>query len=124
VPRAWKPLDVTTLDEVSLLAPLDIVSARGRAKRLFDFEYIWEVYKPVQQRRWGYYNLPVLYGDDLVARIDPRLERETGTLRILGFWPEPDAPVGASDFARALEAGLMRFARMLGADQVKWECRY
>ncbi len=47
VPKPWKTKGPTTLDEVSLLAPLDIVSARGRANKLFDFEYLWEVYKPV-----------------------------------------------------------------------------
>ena len=53
VPPAWQPLDTTTDQEVVFLAPLDIVSARGRANELFDFEYVWEVYKPAAQRRWG-----------------------------------------------------------------------
>jgi len=66
IPPAWKPLGPTTLDEVTFLAPLEIVSARGRAKQVFGFDYVWEVYKPVEQRRWGYYVLPILYGDDLV----------------------------------------------------------
>jgi uncharacterized protein YcaQ len=69
VPKGWNPKDTTTLDEVTFLSPLDIVSARGRAKKLFDFEYKWEVYTPVEKRRWGYYVLPVLYGDDLVKRL-------------------------------------------------------
>jgi hypothetical protein len=117
VPRAWKPLRTTTEEEVTLLAPLEIVSARGRAKVVFDFEYLWEVYKPVHLRRWGYYTLPILYGDDLVARLDPKLDRRTGTLYILGFWLEDDAPKDES-FASALANGLTRFAKMAGAKKV------
>jgi hypothetical protein len=114
IPKSWKPLDTTTQEEVTFLAPLEMVSARGRAKQVFDFEYIWEVYKPAHQRRWGYYTLPILYGDDLVARLDPKLDRATGTLHILGFWLEDDAPKDEA-FADALALGLIRFARLAGA---------
>jgi len=79
IPQEWQPLETTSLEEAVPLAPLDIVSARGRAKWLFDFDYIWEVYKPAHLRRWGYYTLPILYGDRLVARIDARLERPAQT---------------------------------------------
>ena len=118
VPEAWRPLDTTTETEVTLLAPLEIVSARGRSSWLFDFEYIWEVYKPAAARRWGYYTLPILYGDRLVARLDPRLDRATQTLHILGYWPEPDAIEDATAFAEALAHGLARFAQFLGARSV------
>ena len=118
VPTAWKPKERTTLEEVTFLSPLDIVSARGRAKKLFDFEYIWEVYTPAPKRRWGYYVLPILYGDDLVARLDPKLDRKTMTLEILGFWHEDDAPVKDADFANALARGLLRLANFLGAKKV------
>lgn len=118
VPRTWKPLEATTLDEVTLLAPLDIVSARGRAKKLFDFEYLWEVYKPAHQRRWGYYTLPILYGDQLVARLDPKLDRTSMSLQIKGFWHEPHAPLKDDAFAAALARGLLRFAHFLRAEQI------
>ncbi len=117
VPKAWKPKCPTTAEEVTLLAPLEIVSARGRAKRVFDFEYVWEVYKPAHQRKWGYYTLPILYGDDLVARLDPKLDRATNTLHVLGFWLEDDAPKDVA-FADALANGLKRFADMVGAEKV------
>ena len=119
VPRAWKPIDRTTLAEVTFLAPLDIVSARGRAKKLFDFDYTWEVYTPVHKRRWGYYVLPILYGDDLVARLDPKLDRTTMTLEIKGFWTEKDAPVKDIQFAEALAHGLARFAGLTEAQKIK-----
>ena len=118
IPRGWTPKEATTLEEVTFLSPLDIVSARGRAKKLFDFEYIWEVYTPVHKRRWGYYVLPILYGDDLVARMDPKLDRTTMTLEIKGFWHEEDAPVKNAEFVDALAKGLLRFAKFLGARKV------
>jgi len=117
LPKLWKPKGPTTDEEVTFLAPLEIVSARGRAKKVFDFEYLWEVYKPVHLRRWGYYTLPILYGDDLVARLDPKLDRATNTLQILGFWLEDDAPKDEA-FANALANGLKRFADMIGAEKI------
>ena len=119
VPKGWNPKETSTLEEVTFLAPLDIVSARGRAKKLFDFEYKWEVYTPVHQRRWGYYVLPILYGDDLVARLDPKLDRTTMTLEIKGFWHEDDAPIKDADFANALAKGLIRFAKFVDAEKIK-----
>lgn len=122
VPAGWQPLDTTTLDEAVFLAPLDRVSSRELLAWLFDYEYLWEVYKPAAQRRWGYYTLPVLYGDRFVARLDPRLERVTKTLHINGFWLEDHAPAGDTDdaaaFATALGRGLARFAGFVGAERV------
>lgn len=118
IPKGWNPKETTTLEEVSFLAPLDIVSARGRALKLFDFEYKWEVYTPIHKRRWGYYVLPILYGDNLVARLDPKLDRTTMTLEVKGFWHEEDAPVKEVAFADALANGLKRFAKFLGAKKV------
>jgi uncharacterized protein len=118
---AWEPIGPSTQEEVTLLAPLEIVSARGRAKQVFDFEYIWEVYKPLEQRRWGYYVLPILYGDTLVARLDPKLDRKTMTLQVNGFWLEDDAHVADPAFADALGKGLARFANFVEAKQVDIE---
>lgn len=119
IPAAWQPLAETTLEEAVILAPLEIVSARGRAKWLFDFDYVWEVYKPAEQRRWGYYTLPVLYGDQLVARLDPKLERKSGTLLINGYWPEEPGPASTPQFEAAFARGLARFAQFAGARQVE-----
>ena len=117
IPKSWKLKGPTTSEEVTFLAPLEIVSARGRAKRVFDFDYVWEVYKPAHQRKWGYYTLPILYGDDLVARLDPKFDRTTNTLHILGFWLEEDAPNDGL-FVDALANGLKRFADMIGARKI------
>ena len=105
------------------LAPLDPLAwDRDLLLRLWGFDYRWEVYVPAAKRRWGYYVLPLLYGDRLVGRIEPRIDRRTGTLRILGLWwedgfdPLSDANPGFPDaFVDALRAhmafaGLTRVA--------------
>src|SRR5574341_2131700 len=114
-PKAWTPLETTTLEEVLFLAPLDQVSARGRAKVLFDFDYVWEVYKPGHQRKFGYYTLPVLWDDRLVARFDSKLDRSTDTFLILGWWLEDKALGKDEAFAEALAKGFARFVTFLGA---------
>jgi uncharacterized protein YcaQ len=115
VPQAWTPLQTTTTEEVVFLAPLDQVSARGRAKVLFGFDYVWEVYKPVHKRKFGYYTLPILWGDRLVARFDSKLDRTSNTFVILGFWLEDEALGQDEAFARALAGGFARFVAFLGA---------
>jgi uncharacterized protein len=118
IPPAWAPLDTSTEAETTFLAPLDPVSARGRAKPLFDFEYIWEVYKPAHLRRWGYYTLPILWGDRLVGRFDSKLDRASTTLVINGFWLEDEALAKDDAFATALGGGMARFRRFLDAKRV------
>jgi uncharacterized protein YcaQ len=119
VPKAWAPLETTTTDEAVFLAPLDQVSARGRAKVLFGFEYIWEVYKPAAQRKFGYYTLPVLWGDRLVARFDSKLDRTTNTFVILGLWLEDKALGKDEAFAEALARAFSRFVTFLGASKLE-----
>ncbi len=118
VPAAWAPLATTTTDEVVFLAPLDPVSARGRAKVLFGFDYVWEVYKPVEQRKYGYYTLPILWGERLVGRFDSKLDRTTNTLVILGLWLEEEALGKDEAFAAALARGFERFVAFLGASEL------
>ncbi len=118
LPPAWTPLETTTTEEVVFLAPLDHVSARGRARVLFGFDYVWEVYKPEQQRRFGYYTLPILWGDRLVARFDSKLDRTSNTFVILGLWLEDEAHGLDEAFAEALARGLARFMRFLGASKL------
>ncbi len=114
VPEPWHSVETTTGEEATFLAPLDIVSARGRSKSLFDFEYLWEVYKPAEKRRWGYYTLPVLFDDRLVARLDPKYDRVAKTLVIKGFWLENDQTGKDGRFADALGRGLVRLVQFLG----------
>lgn len=118
VPQAWTPLETTTMEEVVFLAPLDPVSARGRAKVVFGFDYVWEVYKPEHKRKFGYYTLPILWGDRLVARFDSKLDRTTNTFVILGFWLEDEALGKDEAFAQALACGFARFVTFLGASEL------
>jgi uncharacterized protein len=124
VPDTWRPIDTTTHDKVVFLAPLETVSAGGCARQLFGFDDMWEVYKPALKRRWGYYTLPILYGDQLVARLDPRFDRDTATVVIHGFWLGNETMGKGPSFAEALARGLIRLvqfphARYLDVSTVK-----
>jgi uncharacterized protein len=67
----------------ALLSPFDrLVCDRKRMLELFEFDYQLEMYKPAAQRRWGYYALPILYGDRLVGKLDAAADREAGALRV------------------------------------------
>ena len=118
IPKAWRPLETTTLEEAVFLAPLDHVIARGRAKVLFGFDYIWEVYKPAEKRKFGYYTLPVVWDDQLVARFDSKYDRATSTFVILGLWLEEETLIKNAEFTKALVRGFARFAGFLGATAI------
>ena len=94
---------------VTFLAPLDpLCWDRDLLRRLFDFDYVWEVYVPAPKRRWGYYVLPLLYGDRFVGRVEPRIERRAGTLHVLGVWFEPGFdPLAEPGFVAALADALV-----------------
>ncbi len=112
------PLLDTELPEprVIFLGPLDsILWDRKAVQQLFDFDYIWEVYKPVPQRRWGYYVLPIFYGDRFIARLDSRLEK--GIWTILHWWWEPDIEPTVA-MLDALRSATARFLHYLQADGV------
>jgi uncharacterized protein len=118
VPRAWRPKGTTSTREATFLSPLDPVSARKRAGPLFDFDYIWEVYTPAPKRKFGYYALPVLWGDGLMARFDGRLDRGTSTFAILGLWLEDESLASDEAFADAFALGVERMRCFLGAEML------
>ncbi len=98
------------------LAPLDsLLWDRKAVGHLFDFNYVWEVYKPAAQRTWGYYVLPVFYGDRFVARLDSRLVGKTWHL-YAWWWEEGVTP--DAETLGALRAAVRAFLRYLGAEEV------
>jgi uncharacterized protein YcaQ len=106
--------------EVTFVAPLDPLAwDRSLLRTLFDFDYLWEVYVPAAKRRWGYYVLPLLYGDRLVGRIEPRVDRTAHAVRILGLWWEPGFdPLTADGFVPALARALVAYRVFHGANRV------
>ena len=67
----------------ALLSPFDrLLHDRKRTIELFDFDYALEMYKPAAKRRWGYFALPILYGDELVGKLDATADRSAGVLRV------------------------------------------
>ncbi len=107
---------------VAFLAPLDpLVWDRGLLRTLFDFDYVWEVYVPAAKRRWGYYVLPILAGDALVGRIEPRIDRASSELRILGLWWEDGFdPMAHDGFVDAFVDALAAHAAFGEVERVAW----
>jgi uncharacterized protein YcaQ len=107
--KAWLHTDAAVprrVDAAALLTPFDpVVWFRDRAARLFAFEYRIEIYTPAPDRRFGYYSLPVLVGDDIVGRVDLKADRAASRLLVQSAWWEPgrpaDAPERVADELRA-----------------------
>jgi uncharacterized protein YcaQ len=97
---------------VTLLSPFDpLIRDRERASALWDFDYSLEIYVPKAKRRYGYFVMPVLDGDELVGRIDPLFDRTTGRLVVNAVHPEPGRTL-------RLDELLERLAAFLGAKEV------
>ena len=105
--------------KAAFIAPLDnLIWQRDLLEGLFDFFYRWEVYVPAAKREYGYYVMPVLYGDAFVARMDPKLDRKTQVLRIEGWWWEAGVDPADGAMRRALARALRDFGRYLEAKEI------
>ena len=118
IPGAWR-VDPAALGQpfvgrTALLSPFDrLIYDRVRAKTLFDFDYVLEMYKPKATRRWGYFALPILHGDRLVGKLDALANRREGALVVNAI--HEDVPF-TSAVRDAVEAEISELAAWLGLD--------
>jgi uncharacterized protein len=101
------------------LSPFDrLTHDRARALDLFDFDYVLEMYKPKDKRRWGYFALPVLHDDQLVGKVDARTDRNASALDVHAV--HQDLPF-TRVMTAAVHAELEALAQWLGLDRVRYE---
>ncbi len=118
------PIETEPTPSVAIIAPLDnLIWDRRLIAELFDFNYRWEVYKPASQREYGYYVLPVLYGDRFIARIEPELSKDKQSLIIKNWWWEANVAPSAI-MKQAIDDCLQRFQKRLGVKTVQIPKRF
>jgi len=114
----WR-VDPELLDEpfqgrAAIVSPLDhLVFDRRRMEELFDFDYQLEMYKPAHTRQWGYWAMPMLYGDRLVGKLDAQSDRESGVLRVHAL--HADVTFNAT-MRRAFDDEIAGLAHVLGLE--------
>lgn len=103
----WQP-------RTTLLSPFDnLICDRDRTEQLFNFYFRIEIYVPKAKREYGYYVLPILHGDRLIGRVDPKMDRKHHTLEINGLFAEPDVDLAAT--GPAVAQAISELAHFLGA---------
>ncbi len=107
---------------VAFIAPFDsLLWDTALLASLFDFEYVWEGFFKPEKRRWGYYVLPIVFGDRFVGRFEPRIDRDRACVEVLDVWWEDGfAPGRAGGFVDAMRDALRAYLRFADADRVDW----
>ena len=107
---------------VAFVAPFDsLLWDTALLANLFDFDYVWEGFFTPAKRRWGYYVLPICFGDSFVGRIEPRIDREGARVEVLDvWWEEGFAPRRADGFVDAMREALRTYLHFAGADRLEW----
>ncbi len=107
----WQP-------RTTLLSPFDnLIIDRDRTEQMWDFHFRIEIYVPKAKRQYGYYVLSILHGDQLIGRIDPKMDRKTGKLHINAVHAEPDAPQDKAT-GQAIAAAIEELALFLEAKEI------
>ncbi|MDX2248842.1 MAG: crosslink repair DNA glycosylase YcaQ family protein [Bacteroidia bacterium] len=107
--------------QIHILSPFDnLVIQRKRLSDLFGFDYQIECYVPQPKRKYGYYCLPVLWGDTFIGRMDPKADRKTKTFYILNFWMETEIK-DADELLPSLTQKIQDFAKFCGCERVVLE---
>jgi uncharacterized protein len=109
----------------AFIAPFDsLLWDTALLDKLFAFFFVWEGFFKPEKRRWGYYVLPIVFGDRFVGRIEPRIDREHGFVEVLGlWWEEGFAPRRTGGFVDAMREALRAYLRFAGADRLQWASR-
>jgi uncharacterized protein len=107
---------------VAFIAPFDsLLWDTALLGSVFDFEYVWEGFFPPAKRRWGYYVLPICFGDRFVGRIEPRIDRDRPRVEVLNVWWEDGfAPRRADRFVDAMRDALRAYLRFAGVSRLDW----
>jgi uncharacterized protein len=107
---------------VAFLPPFDpLVWDRPLLAQLFGFDYVWELFHPPERRRWGWYVLPILFGDRFVGRIEPRIDRDDGCVRVLNLWWEDGfVPRRADGFVEAMRDALRAYLDFARVSRIEW----
>jgi hypothetical protein len=107
---------------VAFIAPFDsLLWDTALLASLFNFEFVWEGFFKPDKRRWGYYVLPITFGDRFVGRIEPRIDRDRARVEVLDLWWEDGfAPGSADGFVDAMRNALRAYLRFADADRLEW----
>jgi len=107
---------------VAFIPPFDsLLWDNALVASLFDFDYVWEGFFPPAKRRWGWYVLPISFGDRFVGRIEPRIDRDRARVEVLDVWWEDGfAPRRADGFVDAMRDALRAYLRFAGAGRLEW----
>ncbi|MHA1407195.1 MAG: DNA glycosylase AlkZ-like family protein [Candidatus Heimdallarchaeaceae archaeon] len=118
-PYNWeKLLDQKLDEEMRAIAPLDpLIWDRDLLKKIFNFNYSWEVYKLPKDRKWGYYVYPLLYKGDFIGRVEVKYEKKSSTLRVFNLQLEEKFEYDSAS-EKALENLLSRWKKMVKAEHL------
>jgi uncharacterized protein len=107
---------------VAFLSPFDpLIWDRALLGSLFEFDYVWDLFHPPAKRRYGWYVLPILFRDRFVGRIEPRIDRDSGSVQVLGLWWEDGfAPRRTDGFVDAMKSALRAYLGFADASRLEW----